>query len=64
MLNNAPFVGISGGPKTHQPYAVIDPGAEQDLIGGVGWQILHFSDLSEPLQGPSKGIGTAGSYCS
>ena len=51
-------VGMSGGRKGHQPYAVIDPGAEQDLIGGVGFAILHFSNEIESLTGPLQDMGT------
>ena len=49
---------MSQGRKGHLPYAVIDPGAEQDLIGGVGFAILHFSDEVEPLTGPLQSMGT------
>ena len=41
-LKRAMLVGMSRGSVRHQPYAVIDPGAEHEVIGGVGWQILHF----------------------
>ena len=33
MLKKAVSVGMSGGRKIHQPYTVIDTGAEKDLIG-------------------------------
>ena len=29
-----------------------------DVIGGVGWELLHFSDKSETLGGALKGMGT------
>ena len=40
-----------------QPYAVIDPGAETDLIGGLGWHVLYLSDDSEQLTGALSGMG-------
>ena len=58
MLSRAASIGMSKGRKTIQAYAVIDPGAEQDLIGGIGWQIMHFSDKSDVLQGALEGMGT------
>lgn len=58
MVKKATSIGMSGGRKSHPTYTVIDPGAEQDLIGGTGWHILHFSDQSEPLSGALAGMGT------
>ena len=29
-----------------------------DVIGGVGWKVLHFSDKYETLGGALKGMGT------
>ena len=29
-----------------------------EVIGGVGWKVLHFSDKSETLGGAFKGMGT------
>ena len=49
MLKRATSIGMSRGSSRHSPHAVIDPGAEKEVIGGVGWQILHFSDRSEAL---------------
>ena len=46
MLKKAMSIGMSGVFKRHQPSKVIDPGAKQDIIGGVGWKILHLSDQS------------------
>jgi len=59
MLKRTESVGMSNGRKTLLPYAVIDPGAEQDVIGGVGWHIMHFSDESETLSAALDGMGTA-----
>ena len=50
---------MSRGSTRHPPYAVIDPGAERDVIGGVGWRVLHFSDKSETLSGALVGMGTS-----
>ena len=57
-MKRAMSVRMSRGSVRHQPYAVIDPGAEHEVISGVGWQILHFSDESEPLSGALAGMGT------
>ena len=43
-LRQAVCVEISKERTRHQPYAVIDTGAEQDIVGIDGWHILHFSD--------------------
>ena len=44
---------------THSIYIyVIDPGADKELIGGVSWHILHFSDNSEELHGALAGMGS------
>ena len=51
-------VGISRGRSTEPPYAVIDPGATEDLIGGVGWHIVHISQRHEVLRGAIDGMGT------
>ena len=58
MLKKSVSDGMSGGCKRHQPCIVIKPGTEQDLIGGVGWHILHLSDISEPLQVTLQGMET------
>ena len=49
---------MSRGRTLHPPYAVIDPGAEKEVIGGVGWHIIHFSDRSEALSGALTGMGS------
>ena len=46
LLRRFPLVGISTTRAQCQPYAVIDPGAELDLIGGNGWKILHKSNVT------------------
>ena len=51
-------VGISRGRSTEPPYAVIDPGATEDLIGCVGWHIVHISQRHEVLRGAIDGMGT------
>jgi hypothetical protein len=51
-------VGISSGRRTIPPYAVIDPGAEEDLVGGVGWYIRHISDSNQTLNGAIDGMGS------
>ena len=51
-------VGISRGRATKSPYAVIDPGATEDLVGGLGWRIIHVSKRTETLSGAVNGMGT------
>ena len=51
-------VGMSRGRSSRQPYAVIDPGAEEEMIGGLGWCVLYKSDQTESLSGPIEGMGT------
>ncbi len=58
MLKRAASVGMSKSQIRHPPYAVIDPGAKREVIGGVGWQILHFFDKSESLSGALAGMGS------
>ncbi len=59
MLKRAASVGMSKSQIRHPPYAVIDPGAEREVIGGVGWRILHFSVKSESLRsGALAGMGS------
>ena len=58
MLKKTTSIGMSRGSSRFPPYAVIDPGAEKEVIGGVGWKILHFSDRSEALNGALAGMGT------
>ena len=57
MLKTNVSAGMSRGSTRQLPYAVIDPGAEREVIGGVGWRILHFSDKSESLSGALTGMG-------
>ena len=49
---------MSLGSIRHPPYAVINPGAEREVVGGVGWHIIHFSDKSESLNGALTGMGS------
>ena len=58
LKRTASSIGMTKGCTRHSPYAVIDPGAERDVVGGVGWHILHFSDQSKPLNGGLKGMGS------
>ena len=46
------------GRTIYRSYAVIDLGAEKEIIGGLGWHILHFFDKSEALDGVLFGMGT------
>ena len=57
-LKRATSIGMSKGSTRHAPYAVMDTGAEREVVGGVGWKILHFSDKSEPLHGGLNGMGS------
>ena len=57
-VKRATSVGMSRGRIQHPPYAVIDTGAEREIIGGVGWHILHFSDKSEGIHGALSGMGS------
>lgn len=42
-----------------QPVAIIDSGAAEDLVGGVGWRILHESKTRRQiLEGAVAGMGT------
>ena len=40
------------------PYDLIEPGAEMEVIGGVPWNVLHFSYKPETLGGALNGMGT------
>jgi hypothetical protein len=51
-------VGMSSGSRNVRPYAVFDPGAEEDLVGGVGWYIRHISDSIQTLNGVIDGMGS------
>ena len=52
-------VGISRGRTVKQPYyAVIDPGAAEDLVGGLGWQVTFISRRTETVAGALNGMGT------
>ena len=57
-LKRATSIGMSKGSTRHAPYTVMDTGAEREVVGGVGWKILHFSDKSEPLHGGLNGMGS------
>ena len=57
-LKRSTSVGMSRGSSRYPPYAVIDPGAEMEVIGGVGWRILHFPQKSETLNGALTGMGS------
>ena len=50
-------VGISKGRNTKPTYAVIDQGAEQDLVG-CGWRVVHFSSRCQKLDGALQGLGS------
>ena len=51
-------IGMSQGRRSNQPYAVIDPGAVEELIGGDGWYINYISTQTETLTGALEGMGT------
>ena len=51
-------VGKSEGRCAPDPYAVIDPGATEDLVGGLGWRISYISNQVEILSGALTGIRT------
>ena len=51
-------IGMSRGRSSVQPYAVIDPGAVEELIGGDGWHISFISTQTETLSGALEGMGT------
>ena len=55
-LKRPTSIGMSKSCTRHQSYAVIDPGADMEVIGGVGWHALHFSDKSERLGGALEGM--------
>ena len=44
-------IGMYKGHTRHQPLAVIDPGAEQDIVGIYAYHKLHLSDESNTLNG-------------
>ena len=58
-IKRSASIGMSRGSTRHSSYAVIDPGADKELIGGIGWHILHFSDKSETLSGALEGMGSS-----
>jgi len=41
-LKRATSIGMSKGSMRHAPYAVMDTGAEREVVGRVGWKILEF----------------------
>ena len=47
MLRMSRSVGMMVNKLSNQPYAVIDPGAEEDILGGIGWYVVHFSERSK-----------------
>ena len=49
---------MSKGTIRLQTFAVIDPEADMEVIGGVGWKLLHFYDKSETMGGTLKVMGT------
>ena len=51
-------IGMSAGRCNPEPYAVIDPGATEDLVGGLGWRISFVSNQVEILCGALTGMGT------
>ena len=57
-IRRSTSVGMSRGRTRRQPYAVIDPGADEELIGGDGWFILHVSGHSTPVHGAIEGMGS------
>ena len=40
VLKRVTSVGMSKGSTRHQTFAVIDPGADTEVIGGVGWKVF------------------------
>ena len=48
-LKRATSINLSKGITRHAPYTVMDTDAEREVVGGVGWKVLHFSDKSESL---------------
>ena len=49
---------MSLGRPNKQPYAVIDPGAEEELIGGDGWRIVYVTGQTTSLSGAIEGMGS------
>ena len=43
--------------RCKQPYTVIDSGATEDFIGGIGWKILNVTDRVEILS-DFRGLGS------
>ena len=58
IIRRTTSVGISRGRPRRQPYAVIDPGAEEELIGGDGWHIVYVSGQTTSLAGAIEGMGS------
>ena len=58
VLRRFPSVGESSGRRTRQAYTVVDTGAVEELVGGIGWHILHVSNKTETLSGALEGMGT------
>ena len=58
IIRRTTSVGMSRGRPSRQPYAVIDPGAEEELIGGDGWHIVYVSGQTTSLSGAIEGMGS------
>ena len=58
-LKRSNSIGMSRGRTSQSPYAIVDPGADMEIIGGVGWHVLHFSDRTEILNGALEGMGSS-----
>ena len=58
-MKHSNSIGISRGRARKSPYAVVDPGADMEIIGGVGWHVLHFSERTEILNGALEGMGSS-----
>ena len=50
--------GMSAGHRKGEPYSVVDSGASVDMVGGLGWKILHVSEKKDLLLGALAGMGT------
>ena len=57
-MKHSDSIGMSRGCTRNSPYVVVDPGADTEVIGGVRWHTLHFSDKSETLNGALEGMGS------
>ena len=50
-------VGMFAGCCNIKPYTLIDTGATEDLVGGLGWRISFVSHQVEILSGALTGMG-------